>query len=103
MHKSAKISKKMQNFAKMCKFLQKCSKLCKKIACKTEKLAQLEKISTKGVTSVTIFFHLCFLMIMNCYENMKLYHIFSFLDTLLCLSVPFSIFFHYQYIFQKVL
>ena len=28
------------------------------IACKTEKLAQLEKISTDGVTSVSIFFHL---------------------------------------------
>ena len=34
-------------------------KLVQKIACKTEKLAQLEKISTDGVTSVTIFFHLC--------------------------------------------
>ena len=33
-------------------------KLVQKNACKTEKLAQLEKISTDGVTSVTIFFHL---------------------------------------------
>ena len=33
-------------------------KLVQKIACKTEKLAPLEKISTDGISSVSIFFHL---------------------------------------------
>ena len=33
-------------------------KLVQKIACKTKKLAQLEKISTDGVSRVSIFFHL---------------------------------------------
>ena len=38
--------------AKMCKILQK-------IAFNPKKLAQLEKISTDGVTRVNLFMHLC--------------------------------------------
>ena len=54
----AKMSTKMQKYAKFSKNAQKHNKIEQKIACKTEKLAQLEKICTDGVTSVTIYFHL---------------------------------------------
>ena len=57
--------------AKKCKNEQKCAKNGKivqnvhKIAWNPKKIAQLEKISTDGVTSITIFFHLCVLSLLS--------------------------------------
>ena len=48
-------AKKLKNTTKLCKNEQNCAKtLCEN----PKTLAQLEKISTDGVTSITIFFNL---------------------------------------------
>ena len=52
----------------MCKKMQKHNKIvqnAQKIACRPEKLAQLEKICTDGVTRVTLFLHLCMTVTMK--------------------------------------
>ena len=74
----------MQNFAKMCKILQKCSKtqqICAKmrkivqnIVWKSKKLAEPEKSSTDGVSSVSIFFHLwlAYPSVTNCVTDIQI-------------------------------
>ena len=52
----------MQTNAKICKHTTElCKNLqnCAKIAFKPQKMAQLEKICTAGITHVTLFLHLC--------------------------------------------
>ena len=39
--------------------MQKKDKIVQKNGCKLKKFAQLQKISSDGVTRVTLFFHLC--------------------------------------------
>ena len=53
-----KTRKNMQKFAKPQQNCAKMRKIVQKNVCKLKKLAQLEKISTDGVSHVTLFLHL---------------------------------------------